>query len=78
MFSKIKLLKHKQIKLCLINILCTLLIYKGERGFCDLGQVLDKVIFDLSINNFHDKLLYIDYGQINRVGLIFKEIRPPK
>ncbi len=29
------------------------------------GQALTKIILDLYINNFHDKLLYMYYGQIN-------------
>ncbi len=43
----------------MINILCTLLIYKDEGGSCDSGlrQALTKVILDLYIYNFHDKLL---------------------
>ncbi len=50
-----------------LNILCTLLIYKDEGGSCDGGfwQALTKVILDFYINNFHDKLLYMYYGQIN-------------
>ncbi len=57
----------------MINILYTLLICKDEGGSCDsdLWQALTKVILDLYINNFHDKLLYMYYGQINHFWFWF-------